>query len=131
MAVTDLVGAPGAAGRDPPPPDLVERIRRGVIGEDTVLAGQVGIAGSTKLGRGVTLAGQVGVGGHLTIGDGVTATGQTGITSDVPAGALVSGCPVIENRTWRKASAIFAKLPELLKRLRELERKVEERAAPK
>jgi UDP-3-O-[3-hydroxymyristoyl] glucosamine N-acyltransferase len=94
------------------------------VGENSVLAGQVGIAGSTKLGKGVTLAGQVGVAGHLTIGDGAVATAQTGIPADVPAGALVSGYPAIENRAWLKASAIFAKLPELLKRLRELERKV-------
>ena len=84
------------------------------VGENSVLAGQVGIAGSTKLGKGVTLAGQVGVAGHLTIGDGAVATAQTGIPADVPAGALVSGYPAIENRAWLKASAVFAKLPELL-----------------
>ncbi len=94
------------------------------VGEDSVLAGQVGIAGSSRLGRRVTLAGQVGVAGHITIGDGAIATAQTGIPSDVPAGALVSGYPAIDNRAWLKASAVFAKLPELLKRLRELERKL-------
>jgi UDP-3-O-[3-hydroxymyristoyl] glucosamine N-acyltransferase len=96
------------------------------IGEDSVLAGQVGIAGSTRLGRRVTLAGQVGVAGHLQLGDGVIATAQTGIPSSVEAGTIVSGYPAIENRAWLKASAVFAKLPELQKRIRELERKVEE-----
>ena len=95
------------------------------IGEDSVLAGQVGVAGSTRIGRRVTLAGQVGVAGHLEIGDGVVATAQTGIPSSVEPGAVVSGYPAIENRAWLKASAVFAKLPELLRRLRELERKVE------
>jgi UDP-3-O-[3-hydroxymyristoyl] glucosamine N-acyltransferase len=95
------------------------------IGEDTVLAGQVGVAGSTKIGRRVTLAGQVGVAGHLEIGDGAVATAQTGIPSSVEAGAVVSGYPAIENRAWLKSSAVFAKLPELQRRLRELERKVE------
>ena len=95
------------------------------IGEDTVLAGQVGIAGSTRIGRRVTLAGQVGVAGHLEIGDGVVATAQTGIPSSVEPGTVVSGYPAIENRAWLKSSAVFAKLPELLRRLRELERKVE------
>jgi len=95
------------------------------IGEDTVLAGQVGVAGSTQIGRGVTLAGQVGVAGHLTIGDGVTATAQTGIPSSVEAGSVVSGYPAIENRAWLRSSAVFAKLPELQRRLRELERKLE------
>ncbi len=102
-----------------------------VIGEDTVLAGQVGIAGSTKVGDRVTLAGQVGVAGHLTIGDGVIATAQTGIPNDVPAGALISGYPAIDNRSWLKASVVFAKLPELQKRLRELERRVAELLAGK
>jgi UDP-3-O-[3-hydroxymyristoyl] glucosamine N-acyltransferase len=94
------------------------------VGADTVLAGQVGVAGSTKIGSRVTLAGQVGVAGHLTIGDGVIATAQTGIPSSVEEGATVSGYPAIDNRAWLKSSAVFARLPELQKRLRELERKV-------
>jgi UDP-3-O-[3-hydroxymyristoyl] glucosamine N-acyltransferase len=96
------------------------------IGEDTVLCGQVGISGSAHVGNRVTLAGQVGVAGHLTIGDGAIATAQTGIPSDVPAGAIVSGYPAIENRSWLKSSAVFAKLPELLRRVRALERRIEE-----
>jgi UDP-3-O-[3-hydroxymyristoyl] glucosamine N-acyltransferase len=95
------------------------------VGSDTVLCGQVGIAGSSRVGSNVTLAGQVGVAGHLTIGDGVVATAQSGIPSSVEPGALVSGYPAIDNRAWLKSSAVFAKLPELQKRLRELERKVE------
>jgi UDP-3-O-[3-hydroxymyristoyl] glucosamine N-acyltransferase len=91
------------------------------IGRDTVLAGQVGIAGSTRLGDRVTLAGQVGVAGHLTIGDDVIATAQTGIPSSVVAGRLVSGYPAIDNRAWLKSSAVFARLPELQRRVRELE----------
>jgi UDP-3-O-[3-hydroxymyristoyl] glucosamine N-acyltransferase len=94
------------------------------IGEDTVLAGQVGIAGSTRVGSRVTLAGQVGVAGHLAIGDGVVATAQTGIPGSVDAGAVVSGYPAIDNRSWLKASAVFARLPELQRRVRELERRV-------
>ena len=96
------------------------------IGSDTVIAGQVGIAGSTKIGSKVVLAGQVGVAGHLTVGDGVTATAQTGIPASVEPGALVSGYPAIENRTWLKASALFPRLPELQRRVRELERRLEE-----
>jgi UDP-3-O-[3-hydroxymyristoyl] glucosamine N-acyltransferase len=94
------------------------------VGEDTVLAGQVGIAGSSRVGRGVTLAGQVGVAGHLDIGDGAVATAQSGIPSSVEAGAVVSGYPAIDNRSWLRASAVFPKLPELQRRLRELERQV-------
>jgi UDP-3-O-[3-hydroxymyristoyl] glucosamine N-acyltransferase len=96
------------------------------IGSDTVIAGQVGIAGSSRIGSRVTLAGQVGVAGHLTVGDGVVATAQTGIPSAVEPAAVVSGYPAIDNRAWLKATAIFAKLPELQKRLREIERKLEQ-----
>lgn len=96
------------------------------IGPDTVLAGQVGIAGSTRIGSRVTLAGQVGVAGHLSIGDGVIATAQTGIPSSIDAGTVVSGYPAIENRAWLRSSAVFAKLPELRKRVAELERQIEE-----
>ena len=101
------------------------------IGEDTVLAGQVGIAGSTQVGSRVTLAGQVGVAGHLTIGDGVITTAQTGIPGSVEKGSVVSGYPAIENRAWLKSCAVFARLPELQKRLRELERRVESLLGPR
>jgi UDP-3-O-[3-hydroxymyristoyl] glucosamine N-acyltransferase len=94
------------------------------VGEDSVLAGQVGIAGSSRVGKRVTLAGQVGVAGHLTIGDGVIATAQTGIPSSVEEGSVVSGYPAIDNRGWLRSSAVFAKLPELQKRVRELERRL-------
>jgi UDP-3-O-[3-hydroxymyristoyl] glucosamine N-acyltransferase len=99
-----------------------------VIGQDTVLAGQVGIAGSTRVGNRVTLAGQVGVAGHLTIGDGVIATAQTGIPSSVDAGHVISGYPGIENRAWLKASAVFSRLPEMQKKLRELEARLDKLA---
>jgi UDP-3-O-[3-hydroxymyristoyl] glucosamine N-acyltransferase len=94
------------------------------IGEDTVVAGQVGVAGSSKIGSRVTLAGQVGVAGHLSIGDGVVATAQTGIPNSLAAGSVVSGYPAIPNRDWLKSSAVFTRLPELRKRVAELERLV-------
>jgi UDP-3-O-[3-hydroxymyristoyl] glucosamine N-acyltransferase len=96
------------------------------VGHDSVLAGQVGVAGSAQIGDHVTLAGQVGVAGHLTVGDGVIATAQTGIPNSVEPGLMISGYPAIENRAWLKASAVFARLPELQKRIRELERVLEE-----
>src|SRR4029453_15194080 len=93
------------------------------IGCDSVLAGQVGIAGSTRIGDRVTLAGQVGVVGHINIADDVIAPAQTGVPGDVPAGSVISGSPALDNRDWLKSTAVFARLPELQKRLRELERK--------
>jgi UDP-3-O-[3-hydroxymyristoyl] glucosamine N-acyltransferase len=72
----------------------------------------------------------VGVAGHLTIGDGVVATAQTGIPNSVEAGRVISGYPAIDNRDWLKSSAVFAKLPEIRKRLAELERRLDQ-LAPK
>jgi UDP-3-O-[3-hydroxymyristoyl] glucosamine N-acyltransferase len=85
----------------------------------------VGIAGSSHVGKGATLAGQVGVAGHLTIGDGAIATAQTGIPSSVGAGEVVSGTPAVDNRVWLRSSAVFARLPDLQRRVRELERRLE------
>jgi UDP-3-O-[3-hydroxymyristoyl] glucosamine N-acyltransferase len=94
------------------------------IGRDSVVAGQVGIAGSVRIGERVTLAGQVGVVGHLTIGDGAIVTAQSGIPGTVAPGAIMSGSPAIDNRAWLKSIAAFAKLPELVKRVRALERRL-------
>jgi UDP-3-O-[3-hydroxymyristoyl] glucosamine N-acyltransferase len=78
-----------------------------------------------QVGHSVTIAGQVGVADHVQVGDDVIATAQTGIPSNVEPKTLVSGYPAIENRAWLKSSAVFARLPELQRRLRELERKLE------
>ena len=95
------------------------------IGRDSVLCGQVGIAGSSKVGNRVTLAGQVGVAGHLEIGDGVIVTAQSGVPGNVEPGTILSGSPAFANRGWLKSSAVFTRLPELQKRVRELERRLE------
>ena len=72
------------------------------------------------------LAGQVGVSGHLRIGKGVVATAQTGIPNSVDAGAFISGYPAIANREWLKSSAIFRQLPALKKRIAQLEARIAE-----
>jgi UDP-3-O-[3-hydroxymyristoyl] glucosamine N-acyltransferase len=95
------------------------------IGADSILCAQVGVAGSSRLGSNVTLAGQVGVADHATIGDGVIATAQAGIHSVVEPRAIVSGTPAVENRAWLRSITIFGKLPDLQKRVRELEKKLE------
>ncbi|MGH9747717.1 MAG: UDP-3-O-(3-hydroxymyristoyl)glucosamine N-acyltransferase [Candidatus Acidiferrales bacterium] len=96
------------------------------VGEDTLLCGQVGLAGTTRVGNKCILAGQVGAAGHLTIGDGATLTAQSGVPGDVPAGALYSGYPAMDNLAWRKSIAVFNRLPELQKELRELRAEVAE-----
>ena len=90
------------------------------VGEDTLLCGQVGLAGSTTVGNSCVLAGQVGAAGHLTIGDGATISSQSGVPGDVPAGAIYSGYPAMDNLAWRKSVAVFNRLPELQRELREL-----------
>jgi UDP-3-O-[3-hydroxymyristoyl] glucosamine N-acyltransferase len=90
------------------------------IGEDTILCGQVGLAGSTHIGNRCILAGQVGSAGHLEIGDGATITSQSGVASDVPSGAVQSGYPAMENRLWLKVFAALKRLPELQRTVREL-----------
>lgn len=88
------------------------------VGEDTLLCAQVGLAGSTEVGNSVILAGQVGVAGHCKIGDRVTVTAQSGTHGDIPAGAMVSGSPAFDHKTWMRSTALFAKLPEIVKALR-------------
>jgi UDP-3-O-[3-hydroxymyristoyl] glucosamine N-acyltransferase len=101
------------------------------IGEDALLCGQVGLAGTTRVGNRCILAGQVGAAGHLTIGDGATLTAQSGVPTDVPAGALYSGYPAMENLAWRKSIAVFNRLPELQRELRELRDEVAKLRASK
>jgi len=95
------------------------------VGANTLLCGQVGLAGSTKIGSHCILAGQVGTAGHLTIGDGTVITAQSGVPNDVPAQAFYSGYPAVENRQWLKMMAALNQLPELQKRVRELESQLE------
>lgn len=89
------------------------------IGENTLLCGQSGLAGSCKVGKNVVLAGQVGVAGHLAIGDNVIATAQTGIPSDVESNKIISGYPAMDNSRWLKCSAAYARLPEIYAAVRQ------------
>ena len=94
------------------------------VGKDTLVCAQTGLAGSSVIGNNVILAGQTGIAGHLTVGDGVILTAQSAVSHDVPAGKIISGSPGFDNRTWLRAVAIFQRLPELLKRLDRLEKRV-------
>ena len=105
--------------------NLVQIGHASQVGENSLLCAQVGLAGSTKVGRNVILAGQVGAAGHLEIGDGTTVTAQSGIPNSLEPGKVYSGYPAIDNKVWLKSSAIFKRLPELLKRIEALEKKRE------
>jgi UDP-3-O-[3-hydroxymyristoyl] glucosamine N-acyltransferase len=94
------------------------------VGENTLICAQTGLAGSSVVGSNAILAGQAGVAGHCTLGDGVILTAQTGVSHDIPAGKMISGSPGFDNRVWLRAVAIFQRLPELLKRLDRVEKKL-------
>jgi len=104
--------------------NLVQVAHNCDVGAHSFLAAQVGIAGSTKIGRGVQMGGQVGLAGHLEIGDGVQVAAQSGVPNSVPAGRIVGGYPAVEVGVWRRTSAALLRLPELLKRVRRLERRL-------
>lgn len=95
-----------------------------VVGENNILCAQVGLAGSSILEENVLLAGQAGVSGHLTIHRNAVVYAQSGVGGDVPEGAVISGSPAFDARQWRRAVTAFPSLPELLKRVRELEHRL-------
>lgn len=111
--------------------NLVQIAHGVVVGANALLAAQVGIAGSSSIGDGVMLGGQVGVTGHVTIGDRVKASAKTGITGNVAADAFVTGYPHMNNLEWRKAYAVFRRLPEMRKQLAELAGRLAPSKAPK
>ena len=95
------------------------------IGPHSIIVSQTGISGSTTLGSYVTLAGQVGLAGHLHIGDRAVITAQAGLNKDVPAGAVLSGHHAMPTRESLKLEALTRRLPELFRRLKELEDKLQ------
>jgi UDP-3-O-[3-hydroxymyristoyl] glucosamine N-acyltransferase len=95
-----------------------------VVGEDNIICAQTGLAGSTILEKNVLLAGQVGVSGHLTIHENAVVYAQSGIGGDIAAGHVVSGSPAFEVRDWLRAITAFPKLPEILRTIRQLEKRL-------
>jgi len=100
------------------------------VGENTLVCAQTGLAGSSVVGNDVILAGQTGIAGHCTVGDGVILTAQSAVSHDVPPGKMISGSPGFDNRVWLRAVAIFQRLPELLKRLDRVEKKLAAASSP-
>lgn len=103
--------------------NLVQIAHNVKIGQNSIIVSQVGIAGSTEIGNYVILGGQVGVADHTKIDDGVMVGGQSGAMGHVTKG-IYSGSPMIPHRDWLKSIVIFAKLPELNKKIKELEDKI-------
>jgi UDP-3-O-[3-hydroxymyristoyl] glucosamine N-acyltransferase len=105
--------------------NLVQVAHNVHIGEGSLLCAQVGIAGSAKLGNSVILAGQVGIGGHLNIGNQVIIGAKSGVMHDIPDGQKWMGIPAQPDRELKRQVIALQRLPDLLKRVAELEKKLE------
>ena len=103
--------------------NLIQIAHNVEIGENTVIAAQTGIAGSTKIGKNCMIGGQVGIVGHLTIADEVKIAAQSGISSSIKEkGAIIQGSPAFNIGDYKRSYVFFKKLPELYKRIQELEK---------
>lgn len=105
--------------------NLVQIAHNVELGRHCIIVSQVGISGSTKLGNGVILAGQVGLVGHIELGDGVKVGAQSGVTKDVEPGKTVFGSPARDIMVTKRIEASMSRLPEVLKRLRTIEKKLD------
>ena len=92
------------------------------IGKNVILVSQVGISGSTRIGDDVIFAGQSGASGHLHIGDRVKIGAKSAVINDLPDDSFVTGIPAIPHGKWKRAKAIFSRLPELHKKVKKLEK---------
>lgn len=104
--------------------NLVHVAHNVVVGEGCLLLAQVGIAGSTRLGNFVALGGQVGVAGHLELGHQVSVGAQSGVMKDIPEGEKWFGSPAAPDRQTKRQMISFKRLPDVLHRLAELEKKL-------
>ena len=103
--------------------NLVQVAHNVEIGESTFMCAQVGVAGSTKVGGHCILAGQVGVAGHITIADNCVFGAQSGIANNVKKSGMYQGSPIIDAMNWRRSVVGFKQLPDLIKKIQELEKK--------
>lgn len=110
--------------------NLVHIAHNVTVGENSILVAQVGISGSVTIGKNVVIAGQSAVAGHLTIGDNVTVGGQSGVAKSIPDGETVSGSYAMSHRLYLRVQKIIPQLPELKKRLSEMEKKLKKIEGP-
>lgn len=105
--------------------NLVQIAHNVIIGENTVIAAQTGIAGSTIIGNHVTVGGQVGIVGHIEVGDNAVLAAQSGISKNVPEGEIWFGYPAGPIAKQRKIEVSLRHLPELNKRVKSLEKLID------
>lgn len=101
--------------------NLIQVAHNVEIGHSTVVAAQTGISGSTKIGNGVMIGGQAGIVGHIQIGDGAKINAQSGVSKSIEPGKAVTGSPAYDYTSALRSQAISRNLPELEKRIKELE----------
>ena len=106
--------------------NLVQVAHNCTVGNHSILVAQVGLAGSCTLGHHVVLAGQVGLADHVTLGNQVTVTAKSGTFRDLENNAVVSGWPAVPTGTWKRYVATLPKLPDLSKKVKELESRLRE-----
>lgn len=105
--------------------NLIQIAHNVEVGEHTAIAAQAGISGSTRIGKNVLLGGQAGLVGHIHVGDKAIVGAQSGVTKDIADGAFVSGYPARPHMTAKREEASLGRLPELLKRVKQLETEIE------
>ena len=101
--------------------NLIQVGHNAEIGNSTVIAAQAGISGSTKIGNGVMIGGQAGIVGHIQLGDGAKVNAQSGVSKSIEPGKAVTGSPAYDYTAALRSQAVTRKLPELEKRVKELE----------
>jgi UDP-3-O-[3-hydroxymyristoyl] glucosamine N-acyltransferase len=106
--------------------NLVQIAHNCVVGEHSILVAQVGLAGTCTLGHHVVLAGQVGVADHITLGDQVTVAAQGGVVRNIEANSVCGGTPAVALGEWKKYVTVLPKLPELARKIRALEKRLNE-----
>jgi len=107
--------------------NLIQVAHNAEVGQNTVMAAQVGIAGSTKVGNWCMFGGQVGIAGHLNIADGTQVGAQAGITNSIKkAEAPILGSPAIDAKAYMKSYAVFRRLPDIYQQLSALKKEVEQ-----
>ncbi len=105
--------------------NLVQVAHNVVIGENSIIVAQAGIAGSTRVGRNVILAGQVGVADHVEIGDNVIVGAQAGIGRNVPPNQILQGSPAMAQKDFLKSSVLISRLPQIKRTLSDLVRRIQ------
>jgi UDP-3-O-[3-hydroxymyristoyl] glucosamine N-acyltransferase len=101
--------------------NLIQIAHNVEVGHSTVIAAQAGVSGSTKIGNGVMIGGQAGIVGHIQLGDGAKVNAQSGVSKSIEAGKAVTGSPAHDYTSALRSQAVTRKLPELERRVKELE----------